>query len=113
LTEAVALSSPGPKSVSDLPAQPGELEDARATDPVERLLEDSWQTRKQRASRREVLVEAVAAALFLSVAGPLAATALATHGVDLGLTLLLVGLYALVAGSVDSRSGPVTLSRRT
>jgi diguanylate cyclase (GGDEF)-like protein len=78
----------------------GELDDARATDPVERLLEESWATRKQRASRREILVEAAAAALFLGVAVPLAMPALAAHRVDLGLTLLLIGLYALVAGAI-------------
>jgi diguanylate cyclase (GGDEF)-like protein len=80
--------------------QHGELDDARATDPVERLLEDSWETRKQRASRREVLVEAVAAALFLSVATPLAAPDLAGHGLNFVLAGMLVALYALVAGSV-------------
>ena len=80
--------------------QHGELDDARATDPVERLLEDSWETRKQRASRREVLVEAVAAALFLSVATPLAAPDLAGHGLNVVLAGMLVALYALVAGSV-------------
>ncbi len=80
-------------------AERGPIDDARATDPVERLLEDSWDTRQQRASRRELLVEAAAAAAFLGVAAPLAAPSLA-HGINFGLTALLVGLYAMVAGAI-------------
>ena len=44
------------------------LDDARSTDPVERLLEDSWEQRGERASRRELTVEAIAAGCFLLVA---------------------------------------------
>ena len=61
------------------------MDDARSSDPLERLLEDSWESRSQRASRRELMLETSAAALFLAVAAPLAASALATHRVDLGL----------------------------
>jgi diguanylate cyclase (GGDEF)-like protein len=77
-----------------------ELDDARAVVPVERLLEDSWDSRDQRASRCELIVEAVAAVLFLAVAGWLAAPTISLHNFDPGLTMLLVGLYALVAGSL-------------
>jgi diguanylate cyclase (GGDEF)-like protein len=80
--------------------QDNQLDDARASDPVERLLEDSWDSRTERASRRELCLELVAAAAFLGVAGPLAAPALANQHVDTGLAVLLVGLYALVAGSI-------------
>jgi diguanylate cyclase (GGDEF)-like protein len=80
--------------------QDTQLDDARASDPVERLLEDSWESRTDRASRRELIVEGAAAVLFLGVAGPLAASALASHRVDPWLALLLVGLYALVATAV-------------
>jgi hypothetical protein len=76
------------------------LDDARATDPVERLLEDSWESRQRRASRRELVVEALAAFLFLAVAGPLAAPSLSAHGLDVPLAAMLVGLYALVFGTV-------------
>ena len=75
-----------------------ELVDGRANDPVDRLMEETWSTRSDRANRREVLVEAAAAALFVAVAGALAVTAPGT--VDWGLALMLVGLYALVAGAV-------------
>jgi diguanylate cyclase (GGDEF)-like protein len=77
-----------------------ELEDVRASAPVERLLEDSWESRTQRASRRELAVESIAAALFLSLAAPLAMPALAAHRVDAPLAILLIGLYALVAGAI-------------
>jgi diguanylate cyclase (GGDEF)-like protein len=74
--------------------------DPRATDPADRLLEESWSDREHPAARREVLVEAVAALLFLAVAVPMALPALLSHGLDGGLVVLLVGLYALVAGTV-------------
>ncbi len=73
------------------------LDDARSTDPVERLLEDSWEGRSRHVSRRELIVESVAAAVFLCVAIPLAAHAFAAHHVDLELAAVLVCLYALVA----------------
>jgi hypothetical protein len=53
------------------------LEDVRASDPVERLLEDSWEARSRAASRRELIVEGGAGALFLAVAVPLAVPAVA------------------------------------
>ncbi len=76
------------------------LDDARAADPVERLLEDSWESRTDRASRRELVGEFAAAVLFLAVAVPFAVPAIASHSFDAGLACLLVALYALVAGAV-------------
>ncbi len=76
------------------------LEDARSTDPVERLLEDSWEHRGERASQRELVVESLAAGGFLLVAVPLAIPALLLHPVDPFVVGLLVGLYALVAGAI-------------
>jgi len=73
------------------------LDDVRSTDPVERLLEDSWETRSRRVSRRELLVETAAALLFLACAVPLALAAMGSHHVDLGLAAVLVGLYALTS----------------
>jgi diguanylate cyclase (GGDEF)-like protein len=76
------------------------LDDARAADPVERLLEDSWESRTDRATRRELIGEFAAAVLFLAVAVPFAAPALSSRTFDAGLACLLVALYALVAGAV-------------
>lgn len=76
------------------------LDDARSTDPVERLLEDSWKARSQRASARELVVEATAAALFLGCALPLALPAFASRPVDPLLAVVLVGMYALTSGLI-------------
>jgi diguanylate cyclase (GGDEF)-like protein len=76
------------------------LEDAHASSPVDRLLEDSWETRSRRTRVREVVSESIAAGLFLAIAGVFAAPALARHGLDWGMALLLVGLYAVVARGV-------------
>jgi diguanylate cyclase (GGDEF)-like protein len=70
-------------------------DDVRSTDPVERLLEDSWSTRSRGLTRRELAAESVAAALFLLCAVPLALTALAVHSFDVPLAATLVGLYAI------------------
>jgi diguanylate cyclase (GGDEF)-like protein len=74
-----------------------------ATDSAtERLLERSWGRRERRASQRELLVDAVAAALFVAVAGVLL---LAAGGTDphagqvapfAGTAVLLIAVYALV-----------------
>jgi diguanylate cyclase (GGDEF)-like protein len=76
------------------------VEDLRSTDPVERLLEDSWDARSSSVSVRERTVEALAALAFLCCAGPLAIHAFAVHDVDLLLAAGLVGMYAFVAGLV-------------
>src|SRR5205823_9778253 len=77
------------------------MEDARSTGAVERLMEDSWEARSQRASRRETLVETGASALFLVVAIPLAVVALSSHQVDPPLACLLVLLYAISSRMVQ------------
>ena len=73
------------------------LEDVRASDPVERLLEDSWEARSERASRRELIAEGTASIAFLAIALPLGIPALAGGNIDVGVALLLVGLYAVVS----------------
>src|SRR5947209_18920796 len=75
-------------------------DEARASDPVDRLLEDSWETRSRHANAREVVSEAVAAALFLAVAAGFAAPALAHPRFEVGFALLLTALYAVVARGV-------------
>jgi hypothetical protein len=59
---------------------------------VERLLEDSWESRSQQAGRRELAVESLAAALFLGIATPLAVPALAAHRLDSGRAFLRIAL---------------------
>jgi diguanylate cyclase (GGDEF)-like protein len=76
------------------------LDDARSTDPVERLLEDSWNTRSERASRRELIVETAAAVLFLGCAVPLALPAFASQAIDPLVAVVLVGMYALTSGMI-------------
>jgi diguanylate cyclase (GGDEF)-like protein len=69
---------------------------------TEQLLERSWERRERQASQRELLVDAVAAALFVAVAGALLLTAGVTHphagevGPFTGTAVLLVAVYALV-----------------
>src|SRR5436305_98764 len=74
--------------------------DPRAEDPADRLLEESWPERQRKAARREVVVEMLAAVLFLAVAVPLGLPALLAHHFDVSWALLLTGLYALIAGAV-------------
>ena len=63
---------------------------------VERLLEDSWEARDRRASRRELAVDAATGALFLAFAAGLQ---LASGGgaPPFAVAGLLVVLYAMVA----------------
>ncbi len=69
---------------------------------TEQLLERSWERRERRASQRELLVDAVAAALFVAVAGALLLTAGVTHphagevGPFTATAVLLIAVYALV-----------------
>jgi diguanylate cyclase (GGDEF)-like protein len=79
---------------------PAALEDVRAADPVERLLEDSWNSRSDRSTRRERVVETIAAAAFLAVAVPLAIPSLAAGRLPALLTVLLVGLYAVMSRAI-------------
>jgi diguanylate cyclase (GGDEF)-like protein len=78
----------------------GMFGDPRAEHPADRLLEESWGERQRRPAHREVVVEFVAAVLFLAVAVPLALPALISHPADAGLAAMLVALYALVAGAI-------------
>src|SRR5689334_13187609 len=73
------------------------MDDIRAADPAERLLEESWRSEPRPASRRELLVEMLAGLLFLCVAVPLAAAAFSSHHTDFGLAAVLVLLYALAS----------------
>jgi diguanylate cyclase (GGDEF)-like protein len=73
------------------------LDDARSSDPVERLLEESWQARSRSAGMRELIVESTAAVLFLACAIPLALPALSSQPIDPLLVVVLVGMYALAS----------------
>jgi diguanylate cyclase (GGDEF)-like protein len=73
------------------------LDDARSPNPVERLLEESWETRSRRTSARELIVESIAAALFLACAIPFAIPAFQSQPIDPWLVVLLVGMYALAS----------------
>jgi diguanylate cyclase (GGDEF)-like protein len=64
--------------------------------PAERLLEQSWEARQRRASRRELVVEAAAATLFVAVAATLLISG-PSAGLRPGVFALLVGVYAVVA----------------
>jgi len=77
-----------------------ELHDVHASNPVDRLLEDSWDSRTRRASRRELVAESGAAAAFLALAVPLAVHGLIHSHADPALAALLVALYAVVSRGV-------------
>ncbi|HEY2439220.1 MAG TPA: diguanylate cyclase, partial [Solirubrobacteraceae bacterium] len=63
---------------------------------TERLLEGSWETRERRAPRRELIVEAAAAGLFLAAAGGLLVAG-GLRGLRPDVAVLLTLVYALVA----------------
>ena len=63
---------------------------------TERLLESSWAQRERRASRRELVVDATAAGLFVAAAGSLAVAG-DTAGLRPGIAALLIAIYAVVA----------------
>jgi diguanylate cyclase (GGDEF)-like protein len=73
------------------------LDDVRSSNPVEHLMEASWETRSRRPGRRELVVESAAALAFLACAIPLAVVSLQKHALHPGLAVALVALYALVA----------------
>src|ERR1700730_12533488 len=60
----------------------GVLDDVRSSNPVERLLEDSWAARKRGLNQRELLVEDSAAAIFLCLAVPPAISALSSRLIE-------------------------------
>jgi diguanylate cyclase (GGDEF)-like protein len=75
-----------------------QADDGKANDPVDRLMEETWAARSDKANRRELIVEAVTAGSFVAFAGALAWGSV-PH-VQWGLALTLIALYALVAGAV-------------
>src|SRR6185437_15617781 len=62
---------------------------------TERLLETSWEGRERRASERELVVEASAAALFAVAAAVLVLT-WGASGLRVPVAALLIGVYAVV-----------------
>ncbi|MFZ1997530.1 MAG: diguanylate cyclase [Solirubrobacteraceae bacterium] len=62
---------------------------------TERLLETSWEGRERRASERELIVEALATALFLAAAAVLVLAG-GVAGLRPQVAALLIGVYALV-----------------
>ena len=62
---------------------------------TERLLETSWEGRERRASERELIVEASAAALFV-VAAAVLVLSWGAAGLRLPVAALLIGVYAVV-----------------
>jgi diguanylate cyclase (GGDEF)-like protein len=63
---------------------------------TEQLLERSWEGRERRASERDLIVEASAAAAFLAVAAGLVALAGGLGSARPEVAALLIGVYALV-----------------
>jgi diguanylate cyclase (GGDEF)-like protein len=76
---------------------PSSAEHPHLGDTAERLLQDSWEARGKRASRRELVAELTAGALFLAAASALLAQPEATAGFSPAVAALLVAMYALVA----------------
>jgi len=74
-----------------------QLEDVLSTDPVERLLEDSWGARSRVADMREWVVESTAAILFLAAAVALLKLAPSVRHFDPVLAITLVALYAFTS----------------
>jgi diguanylate cyclase (GGDEF)-like protein len=64
---------------------------------VDRLLEESWESRERRGSLRELTVEAAAAILFGVVAAALLVLSGALSAVRPGTACLLIGTYVVVA----------------
>ncbi len=64
---------------------------------VDQLLDESWDSRDRRGSRRELTVEAAAAILFIGVAATLFVLSGAASAVQPGAACLLIGAYAVVA----------------
>jgi diguanylate cyclase (GGDEF)-like protein len=73
------------------------LEDVRASGPVERLLEESWDERSRTADRRERIVESAAVLSFLVCAIGLALLAPSSRPLHVLLAAALVVLYALTS----------------
>jgi diguanylate cyclase (GGDEF)-like protein len=74
-----------------------ETHSAEPQSAAEQLLEDSWEARERRASRRELAVELTAGVLFLAAAGALLVLSGAPAELRPATAALLIGLYVLVA----------------
>ena len=70
---------------------------ARPDTVVDQLLEESWESRERRGSRRELTVEGIAAVLFTGAAAALLAVSPPAHFVAAGTAGLLIAIYAMVA----------------
>jgi diguanylate cyclase (GGDEF)-like protein len=64
---------------------------------VDRLLEESWESRERRGSRRELTVEATAAILFGIAAAALLVLSGGAGALRPGTACLLIGIYAVLA----------------
>ena len=73
---------------------PIELHEERSA--TERLLEGSWEARERRASQRELIVDATAGALFVTVASALLVLGGGPTGLRSSTAILLIAVYALV-----------------
>src|SRR4051794_40944 len=65
---------------------------------ADRLLEESWDSRKRRLPRRELVTEIAFALSFVASAGIMLLLPGATAGFDPAMAAVLVGLYAILAG---------------
>jgi diguanylate cyclase (GGDEF)-like protein len=72
-------------------------DELRSDAATERLLESSWDARSRGISRRELLTELAAGALFLSATAALVVVSDGTGGVHVGLAAILVAVYAIVS----------------
>jgi diguanylate cyclase (GGDEF)-like protein len=71
--------------------------EARSDAAADRLLEETWEDRSRRISRRELVTEGIAAVLFLAGAAALLVAAPPSDGAQPALAAGLVALYAVVA----------------
>jgi diguanylate cyclase (GGDEF)-like protein/putative nucleotidyltransferase with HDIG domain len=74
------------------------LDDIRSETAADRLLEESWDGRTRRLPRRELITEIVFALAFAACAGALLLLPGATTGFDPTTAVVLIGLYAVLAG---------------
>jgi diguanylate cyclase (GGDEF)-like protein len=64
---------------------------------VDQLLDESWESRERRGSRRELTVETVAALLFAAASASLLLLGSSVHSVRVSTVCLLIATYAVVA----------------
>jgi diguanylate cyclase (GGDEF)-like protein/putative nucleotidyltransferase with HDIG domain len=73
------------------------VDEMRSAGEAERLLEETWEERSRRMSRRELFTEVAAGALFVACALALLLTPHATAGFRPAVAAVLVALYVLVS----------------